>query len=242
MKFNKRLINDLREGRIVLHNEPKNPEVLKKVLKEAFPNDKTSPWGNSNYYFHSNSIFYPVWGSCDNLPKAHKLTVTPISDFPLPEPKFKIGDRVIHKESIGNNSFIVHHINWCPDLKDFCCYPEKGIGIAEFALVLAPDPQFEIGKTYEFGYAGSWFKGVLLAIHKDKYIADTSNGTNIQVDVYPRIRPIQPKPVKVERWANVYPDGGVSGWLYTSEAEAKKQGNSVCKQVKLEGTYYADPD
>ncbi|SDZ81790.1 hypothetical protein SAMN05192529_102112 [Arachidicoccus rhizosphaerae] len=35
--MNQKLINDLREGRIVLHNEPKNPEAVWRIIKEAFP-------------------------------------------------------------------------------------------------------------------------------------------------------------------------------------------------------------
>lgn len=177
---------------------------------------------------------------------------------PTGTPKFKVGDRVIHKKSTGNNSFIVHHISWCADLKDFCCYPEKGIGLAEFALVHAPDPvqdpifetdfdKYIIGNAYEFKIEGvlPWEKGVLMAIidDKDKYIVRRNNGTIV---AFPDIRHIPPTPVKIERWAMYSQKSdtffGKPCKSFNDCEIAYKHAPLDFNPIKLEGTYYVDPD
>lgn len=87
--MNKKLIQQLTDGKIALKNTKKHRLQLIKILKEAFPKDNFNYdfdfQGVSNYY-HSNSIYNNRWCSSisNDLPKVD-LTEFLKDEFVLPE-------------------------------------------------------------------------------------------------------------------------------------------------------------
>lgn len=193
---------------------------------------RTNWRGEQNYYYYTKEGLIQHSSFENSYPAG--MHVCGIKDFIIPDPKFKVGDRVKYKGP-GKEEFTIGKVEWEPDFYRYI--PENSkIGYAENSIYLIEEQiPAAIGGTYRFSNGGDfWVKGKLLAIidHKDKYVAMTER-CDTHPAFYTDIRPIGP--VKVERWANVFPSGAVSGWLYPSEKEAKESGNSDCKQMKMEG-------
>ena len=74
MKLNKQLIEKLANGEIAVDNSNSNLELLRAVLKEAFPKDNSIPQGKSTYY-QKHSKDYWVALEFTILP------TIPLSDF-----------------------------------------------------------------------------------------------------------------------------------------------------------------
>jgi len=81
MKLNSKLINQLAAGKIVLKNEPNNPETALDIIVAT---GKNRTWfdGRSPYYYKETSGM--MYG-CDRLDVLPKVPIVPISDFLLPE-------------------------------------------------------------------------------------------------------------------------------------------------------------
>lgn len=84
-KLNEKLIKDLREGRIALKHNMKDEELLKEVIKVAFPNDRDTPKGTTTYYFKTKINQNWWFSSTTTLPTVPLLDFIEKEEYKLPE-------------------------------------------------------------------------------------------------------------------------------------------------------------
>jgi hypothetical protein len=90
MKFNQKLIERLRNGEIAVKNIGNtNPELVAKIMNEAFPNDSIEANGGSDFYFKSDEGV-GEWASSNIHPN---LPTYRLSDFMEPD-KVPVGWKV----------------------------------------------------------------------------------------------------------------------------------------------------
>lgn len=115
MPLNKKYIEQLAKGEIALDNSVRNLELLRRILKEAFPKSVTAA-GNDNYYYKFGSR----WSSSLNKAYIKDLPTIKLEDFlikELPKDNFGIiiknnGTEVIkYLIELGYNNYYNFHGN-----------------------------------------------------------------------------------------------------------------------------------
>ena len=237
MQFNQKLIKQLAEGKIALYARP-DDEYLNYILK-AIGMPITIDLKHKYYYRNA-------FGRIVNNFEPQGLRTIPISDFILPEPKYKIGDsvtilsdkdicKIIGIEYDEFNGFYYYNLK-NEEYSDFTVF-ENLLHPVKTTTLCGTQQQFIIGQQYEFSVCNDWIKGTLLGIVDNQYKYIALVGTNKVPLAFDFIRPIQPR--KITRWINVRPDGRVLRKSYETEQEARNKacqgGMTDCKQVELKG-------
>lgn len=236
MQFNQKLIKDLKDGRVILYNEPKNPETALEIIVAT---GTSITWfdGQSTYYYKETSWMMYGYDRLDLLPK---LPIVPIADFLLPEHTFKTCDWVRCKSTGREGKITAGEYD---EKTGIVYYSIVGIGWADSRISqndIEPATEFIIGQEYEFSdrIERGWVQGRLLAIIDDEYKYVARLHDNESPASWQQIRPIQPK--VIERWINMSQSGNQVGKkCFESEMEARQhapQSQNVF-QVKLTGTY-----
>jgi len=103
-KLNEKLIKDLREGRIALKHNMKDEELLKEVIKVAFPNDRDTPKGTTTYYFKTK-INQNWWFSSTTT-----LPTVPLLDF-IEKEEYKLPEKWCIKRNKENSEIVNDYFN-----------------------------------------------------------------------------------------------------------------------------------
>jgi len=98
MRFNEENINKLREGKVTLVADHSKPELMDKVLKEAFPKDEDcySDFNNYKYYFNCGD---KQW---DASKHNYKIALMPLKDFFIEELELEVTNSVVLPISLNN--------------------------------------------------------------------------------------------------------------------------------------------
>lgn len=253
--LNEKLVKQLSAGEIVLYFNTGDLHLLREVLKASFPESRNDEASGKFKFYHRYDLHKTDW-NCGNVVSDNykNAPLIQISDFLLPEPKFKVGDWVRLSSGL-KKEYKVLSFEFDDDVQLYF-YKLSGCELMEAEIELIPgninesttkcgsENQFEMGKEYEIKYNTidqEWIKGKLLAIvdhDTHKYVVTT------EYIPYPAgcaiIRYIQPKEIKVERWINMSQSGNQVGKkCFESEIEACQHAPQSQKvfQVKLTGTY-----
>lgn len=217
MKFNQKLIKQLAAGEIVL-DTCLNEEMAESILKATGLPVRNEHKYRYRYYYRN------AFGTIVNNGVHYELKAVPVSDFLLPEPRFKKGDIVIlqsfkhtyvlltkeMERLIGRQGVIVDVLP-INENRGICYYvlgwvwPESALkpdplngAIIESQTMCGSEKQFMVGKEYEFSDGEDWVKGKAVGTvdyeGQRNFIADIGGNLSVFED----IRPIQPKEITKE--------------------------------------------